>query len=660
MTPEIKYFQQLMKGNRMADYYASQAISGFNADLAQAFTGILRTRLLQYVELPDIRKQIDSSDDFNVQLKAVLDFSPSYLFAIVSELAALPGAYQVARRLLIAVVFYIIDRTTTHQSHIQLFIAGLQQKDKLDLSEEAVSDPESTVIPEIVYRDFTALARQPIRFQVTRSTPEMIENLFCISAISQIFLKYFFDLFAEAKNDQLSQQINVIFSRLFIALRLEEIRYWKGYKNSDVVKKRLLDIIDANSPKGRHPKLQKDVFAGLAAYNPIIHNGTSRGMTAGTQSLLKGQLAVFHSLSLPQTMLLMNIVHRFKGDDYIVYLVSQIVKTNRERLRELNQYLERLQQKSLELLKRLIGSFVQRFFPQEKAAALTGSSAQAGKPVADMSNASRLARAKKNIEEIRKRKGMMTHDMVTKYLEERLKKLYEKVKKSGALTADLVPKYLERFAEAAQSVLQEVNPAKQQELIEAFEESTDDILDEITRFSEMSNEEVDSIRSDIHDKMGELDTPDLEKRTEVVEQIGMTLSDVSEKVNPPARLAEKSPTATVNTAEILASAQISIGFDDKAPLVPLGEFFKLPFGERKGPPEEDWFQFHKRYLELAVENNRLEKSVLEALPQIEPKLPKLKYRKYFNIFPNGEYEDPTCSAVYDIWKSNALERLRVE
>ncbi len=638
----------------MADYYTSKAVSGLSADLGQAFTGMLRTHLIRYVELPDIRKQIDSSDDFNVQLKAVLDFFPSFLFVIVSELNTLPGAQTVARRLLIAGIFFITDRTASHQSYIQLFIGGLQQKEKLQLSDEdAGSDPESMVLPEVVYKDFLLLAKQPIRFQVTKASPELIENLFCFSGISQLFLKYFFDLIAEAKDDRLSQQVNLIFSRIFIALRLEEIRYWKGYKNSEVIKKRLFDIVDANSPKMRHPKLQKDVFASIANYNPIIHNGTSRGMTATTQSILKQQLAAFHSLSIAQSTLLMNIVHRFKGDDYIVYLISQMVKTNKERLRELNTYLGKLQQKSLQALLTLVSSFVRRFFPVEEAGIPEKNSAGGGRAIRTISGSARLAAAKKNIEEIKGRKGMMTHDMVTKYLEERLKKLYEKVKTSGALTADMIPKYLEKFAQAAQSVLVEVNPARQQELIEAFEESTDDILDEITRFSEMSSDEVDNIRSDIHEKMGELDTPDLEKRTEVVEQIGMTLSDVSEKVDPP-------PEKGIDVAAILSKEEISIGFDDKAPLVPLGEFFKLPFGERKGPPEDDWFVYHKRYMELAVENNRLNASILEVLPEMETQLPKLKYRKYFNIFPNGEYEDPTCSAVYDIWKSNALERLRIE
>lgn len=654
MTPEIRYFQQLMNSNRMAAYYTGQAISGLNADLKQALTGILRTQLLRYMQLPVMRKQIDSSDDFNVQLKAVLDFFPSFLFVIISELNVLQGSKLPTRRLMLAGIFYVSDRTFNHQSHVQLFVDGLQQKQALVLSEESNPDPESMVLPEVVFQDFQILARQPVRFQATKSTTELIENQFCFLGLSQIFLKYFFDLFAASKDDRFSQQINVVFSRLFIALRLEEIRYWKGFNNSTMVKKRITDIIQANSRSHRHPKLQKDTFAALANTNPIIHNGTSRGMTATTQSVLKAQLAEFHAFSVVQTTLLMNIVHRFKGDDFAVYLISQMIKADKDRLKQLDTYLGRLQQKSLQTLHKLISSFIRRFFPEDPSTAPVPKNS-GGIQYSDES--ARLAVAKKKIKTLKDRKGMMTHDMVARYLEERLRKLYEKVKKSGALTADMIPQYLAKFAEAAEKVLVEVNPARQKELIEAFEESTDDILSEITRFSEMSEDEIEEIRSDIHEKVGALDTPDLDKRTEVVEQIGMTLSDISEKEDPPT---SPPPEKKIDVAALLANEQVTIGFDEKSPAVPLSEFFKLPFGERKGPPEDDWFVHHRRYLELAAENKRLNPIVLEALPEIEQQVPKLKYRKYFNIFPNGEYEDPTCSAVYDIWKSSALERLRVE
>jgi len=638
----------------MGEFYINQVVSSFNADTAQAFTDIIQSHLARYAGLPEIRKQTDSSTDFTVQLRAVLNNVPSFIFLLANDLNSLPGGYQPARGLLLVGIFFVVQRTQSHQTHIQLLIESLQQNESLELTGEIPpdKDPQLLTLLEIVYQDALSMAANQIKFQPTKSSLDLIEVLFCFSGISQIFLKYYFDLLVEVKNDQLSRQINLIFSKLFLALRLEEIRYWKGYNNSEVMKNRLQAMITANSPKMRHPKLQKDVFTALANYNPIIHNGSSRMMTVSIQSVLKGQLTFFHSFSIPQMTLMVNIVQRFKGDPYSVYLLSQIIKTDKNRLLELYNYLDKLQQKSLASLLTIVSSLARRFFPHENIAAPTPPKKKEPPVVEEIAPSARLAAAKKNIELQKTRKGMMTHDKVAKYLEERLKKLFEKVKQTGAMTQDMIPEYLAKFANAAENFLTEVNPARQKELLHAFEESTDEILDEITRFSEMKNEEVQEIRSGIHEKIAELDTNDLEQRTEVVEQIGITLADASEKAAP----VDKG----IDAKAMLKNEQISIGFDEKAPLVLLEEFFKLPFGDRKGPAEEDWFEYHRRYMELAVENKKLEPSILEALPILVEFLPKLKYRKYFNIFPNGEFEDPTCSAVYDIWKSNALERLRIE
>ncbi len=653
MTPEINILQQQMKGSPLAAYYMNQVVSGLSADTAQAFTDTMQTHLARYAELPEIRKQTDSSMDFTVQLRAVLNDVPPFIFLLANDLNRLPDGYQPARGLVLVGIFFVMQRTQSHRTHILLLIESLQQNESLELINDPSPDKPLRTLLEVVYHDALSIAANQIKFQLTKNSLELIEILFCFSGMSQVFLKYYFDLLAESKNDRLSRKVNLIFSKLFLMLRLEEIRYWKGYKNSEVIKNRLQAMITANSPKMRHPKLQKDVFSALANYNPIIHSGSSRMMTVSIQSVLKGQLTFFHSFTIPQMTLMMNIVQRFKGDPYSVYLLSQVIKTNKDRLLELYNYIEKSQQKSYDSLLTIVRSLVQRFFPDEKIADPTPPKKKERPVVEEIKPSARHAAAKRNLAVQKKRKGMMTHDKVAEYLKERLKKLYEKVKQTGAMTQDMIPEYLAKFATAAENFLTEVSPTRQKELVQAFEESTDEILDEITRFSEMKNEELQEIRTGIHEKIAELDTDDLEQRTEVVEQIGMTLADVSEKAAPPV---DKG----IDAKAMLKNEQIAIGFDEKAPFVPLGEFFKLPFGDRKGPAEEDWFGYHRRYMELAVENKKLEPSILEALPVLIAFLPKLKYRKYFNIFPNDEYEDPTCSAVYDIWKSSALERLRVE
>lgn len=191
MTPEIKTFQQQMNSDRMAAFYLSQSLGAFNSEVAQAFSGILRTNLTRYVEASAIRQKIDSSDDFTIQLRAVMDFCPSFLFVITSELNALPNAHLAARRMLLACIFFAMDRTAAHQLHIQLFVESLRQKPDLQLSETLDGDTELRILPEVIYGDFMIMAKQPLRFQMSNSSPDLIENLFCFSGISHIFLRYF-------------------------------------------------------------------------------------------------------------------------------------------------------------------------------------------------------------------------------------------------------------------------------------------------------------------------------------------------------------------------------------------------------------------------------------------------------------------------------------
>ena len=92
----------------------------------------------------------------------------------------------------------------------------------------------------------------------------------------------------------------------------------------------------------------------------------------------------------------------------------------------------------------------------------------------------------------------------------------------------------------------------------------------------------------------------------------------------------------------------------------MDQFFAFPFGDRKGPLENDWFNYHVRYLEMAVEKNKLEKPTFDKISSMLSHVPKKKYRKYFNIFPSEKFEETTFLAVYDLWQNKALEKLVVE
>ena len=80
--------------------------------------------------------------------------------------------------------------------------------------------------------------------------------------------------------------------------------------------------------------------------------------------------------------------------------------------------------------------------------------------------------------------------------------------------------------------------------------------------------------------------------------------------------------------QILKTEKLTIGFDEKSPIMILADFFTLPLGDRKGPDEDNWFEYHKRYIKLAVEKDVIKSAVLDALDDIVLQLPKLKYKNY--------------------------------
>ncbi|MGK0290328.1 MAG: hypothetical protein ACI86H_001784, partial [bacterium] len=90
-------------------------------------------------------------------------------------------------------------------------------------------------------------------------------------------------------------------------------------------------------------------------------------------------------------------------------------------------------------------------------------------------------------------------------------------------------------------------------------------------------------------------------------------------------------------------------------------FFELPFGpKRKGPVEEDWFEYHKKYLDLLAEKKLIETSYIEQISSLLNHLPKRRYRKYFDIFPNNRFDDTAFMATFTLWKNQDLSRLLVK
>ncbi len=393
------------------------------------------------------------------------------------------------------------------------------------------------------------------------------------------------------------------------------------------------------------------VFESLKSFHPIIQDGSTKDNTASVRKLLMKQLADFHSLPVSRLILLLDLIQKCKDNKHVTYLLTQLFRSDNEKLFELFDTLQKSDDETTKNLNLTLAAFVKRIPRSKDKSTHLKSVGQAGmETVYKTAESLRKVTAKKRFQED-KGKSKMTQDQVPKFLEMRLTKLYERVKIEGALTQDMIPEYLSKFVDSAELLIGNVPVGAHQQAIGEFKVTTDEILQEISDRGHLSTKEITEYQSDIDEKTEKLVTTDIKERTEAVDDIGVTLTDASFE-------SDKRKEANKRDS-FLKKDLIPYGLDKKAKRISISEFFTFPFGDYQGPNEEDWFNYHIRYLQMAVKKNKLGKSIFVKIFNTMQYIPKQKYKKYFNIFPNDKFEETTFMAVYDLWKNRAFEKLRI-
>lgn len=937
MTPVLKAFKRLLSSNQLSTHYTEQLFATMDESVKGELTAILQNSIQRYSGVPVIRAVLDGSTDPFSHLQAIFDIFPISFFPISNELYKDAVHFQSAKLLQIAGIAATITRPVNQDTHIQLFVESIAPNETQEELKQKLTDAsmDRSYIPKIIFNDFALIRKRYKNLVLTKDIHELIDMLFAFQGLLQIFLKYYFELICRSRSDEAALHIDSIFSNLFATLKYQEIKYWNNYTDSRTLQAELFHIIKMDAPSQRHPVLRKHLFDSLKQYNPIIKDARSRYSAPDVRQIHMGQLDEYNSLTIPKMAVLLRTVGRCKGRSNMVYLLSQTLKSQNQKLYELNEYVQtEAFQKDKELVNLIqyfvdklsttqqrankrssksadMGTVIQtaeslrkmkakkllkereakgglnydqvhhlmqekfkKMYTQAKSTGkLTGSTASdhvtefatAAQPLftsstdaerkkslqdfkvstqlmlkditdkghltpeevkkfklkiaagnkqlatADpdrqasimeqigmaISNASSRSekryqiKVKRSKATTRKQQNALTYDQVTKFLETRLsdlykrvrkdgaltqdkvssylsqfsesaeplmvelsleqqkaeiqkfkistedilkgfsadgtvpeadlkqfqnkidkltihldspdiekrskaiqeiglilsdasdtadsirkssmetiyskamtqddvpafietylKKLYARSRKDGALTYDQVSKYLSQFADAAQHIVVEIPPATRRKTIEEFKVSTDKILADISRQNNLTRQQVHKITIKLHGHINKLDVEDVQERIEVVDRIGLILADASE-------ISPKKKKSTFDE-EFYKSDCIPYGFDPSAKLVSPDTFFAFPFGDRKGPSENDWFNYHIKYLEIAVEKNKLEKSIFEKISSMLSSIPKKKYRKYFNIFPSEKFEETTFLAVYDLWQNKALEKLVVE
>jgi hypothetical protein len=651
---ELKALRKQLSIDQTSSIYADQFFSSLstNKNAENFFTEIAVSTIERYKDLNEIIDKLEDPKNFSQIVMSVLRLFPSYGFIICNELSSRPDFYEFTKSLRISIAASCIARKADYQANANLFLNQIDSAGGLEQLENRLikNQKNAGYLLRVLYQDLVQLTKTQPKFRTTTNPHELIETTYYFKAVKQVFLKYYFYLIGHAQTDVIAVHINRMFSRLLLAIRSQEIKYWSKYKSGKQLQSQLAALVAKDLAKSRHPHLRKHIFEGIDKFNPVFQDGTLKSTVIEVRQLLMKQLAIFYDLSINKLVLMLDTTQKTEGNEHVTFLLTQLSRTNIEKLFDLQDHLDSLPADKTRALQQVVTNYSSKLpGAKRKLHDAKNNDKAAMATVYKTAETLRTVQAKKRLVETEGKRGM-TYEEVPAFLEERLKKLYERVKKEGALTHDQVPEYLARFAAAAEMMIGPIAPEKQEIVIEEFKNATEEILVDISSEGHLTTEEFEDYKSDIREKADSLNTQDAQERTELVDEIGVTLSEAS--------FASSKRKETEELKDFFSKHIIPYGLDKKAKRVSVEEFFQFPFGDFNGPADEDWFSFHMRYLQLAVKENKLDKSNFVKIFNSLSHLPRIKYKKYFNIFPNEQFEETTFMAVYDLWQNKAFERLR--
>ncbi len=246
---------------------------------------------------------------------------------------------------------------------------------------------------------------------------------------------------------------------------------------------------------------------------------------------------------------------------------------------------------------------------------------------------------------------MLTQDRVADFLDKRMMRLYDRVKINGALTQNEVSDYLVMFASSAVPILGRKSIPQQKKTIRTFESNTQKIVEKIADENTLDQKDIDQCKNNISIKSQKLYDKPINVRFKIVEDIGMDLTLTHEKAQDNNELRER--------VDAFNEKIIPMGLMDGSSKISPLEFLKLPIGttDRK---KEHWFVQHMKYLEILAQRSQFPIVKLKKLNSLLPYAPKIKYKKYIDVFPRDKFEEAKFMAVVSLWQNNALVRLRGE
>ncbi len=473
---------------------------------------LLNTNVGRYKQVPSVVSGLPETRDLGAIYQRINEILPTFPFVASSQLKSQPDYIAVGQQLLIAGLGSNIAQYADQKSHLSLFLRNIDLTIEISKSaEKGAKDAE--YLPKLIYRDLILIAKG-LQLKPSQRRHELVESYYCVQGLTQLFLRYYFDLIVLAESDEIAQYIDDIFLNFFTNVRVQEIQYWKKIENFQKIKAQVEHIIAKDPPALRHPVLRSSVFEQINALHPIIHHGGAREMTLSSKKLLDEQLMSFIALSVKKTALLLRVLASSKIADYSRYLLTQILKIEPNKLTDLQEFLQDSEEKEPmfpELLQ-ILASFIEKNAPSKKA-----------KPKIFLDETSkRQITAEKNMQD-RAHIAAYTSDQLENHLKNYLDKLYKSVKKEGALTQDGISDYLKRLSEKAVQIAQ--RPRITPEEKKVFEEAIEDTLKGMG--GQLSESETEEYQEGIQEALGDFENMDVVERVTQIEIAGEILIEAA-------------------------------------------------------------------------------------------------------------------------------------
>ncbi|MDH5561465.1 MAG: hypothetical protein OEY59_11505 [Deltaproteobacteria bacterium] len=659
MAAYLSALKGMLDRNEISKEFAKRFFSKLSEKNQLILDKIMQMNALRYKKNKDLHLLLRGCLKKEDEIDKMFALIPSFIFRISSDMVRNPDNIEETKSLLIALVMVcIVPMKDNLELQTQIFFKNIDPQDDYALLNKKLNtqDEDFSFFPKLLNHDILIISKHQIAITSGKDISNQIEALFFFMGYSQFFLRYYFNLLVQAQSDSSAKYIHAVFILAFNAIRIQEVLFWKNYGPGNTPSQKIIGLV-AEGNENQHPILKKNVFEELVGFFPLLFDKTVFVNQPETQSLIKDIKKSLDAFTTCKLAYFLDGVRRIKGNTDLVKILTVMRTSNQDRIFKLYNYLRDSKEQELSSLTSLLSTYTSKLTS-------TGPSQANGKlginktPGLLLTEDSVRQMAAKQRLSAMKDQNSLTQDKVRAYLDDIFKKLLTKFTNPNALNQHNISEYLSKLEKNAKNIISK--PVVTKKDIKEFTDSTCEILESITDQGEMGGDEIEEFKDDILCRSGKLASEDIEERVSAIEQIGKTISKadlLSQGADLPEEL--ELHQTEIDIEEFLGQKIIPISFEKEIERITAGDFFSFPFAEKAGPHEEDWFAFHMSYLRLALETDKLNMRTYKKVIKALPKIPKVKYKKYFNIFPNDEFDDSIFHAVISLWNNKGLHKLIV-